>query len=208
MAEQVLTITDKALKKILGIRSQEPDGDDLALEVRIAGVNGAKFTYEMAMIGLKDLDPTDRCELHGELTVAIPQDSAGNLEGSVIDVSRDLLNPSLMLDNPNSPSPAIARSGPPPDLSGPVEQRVIQVLDRQINPSIAAHGGVAELVAIEGTTAYLRLGGGCQGCGMASVTLSQGIEIAIREAVPEITGVIDVTDHASGENPFYEAAKK
>ncbi len=208
MAEQVLTITDKALKKILGIRSQEPDGDDLALEVRIAGVNGAKFTYEMAMIGLKDLDPTDRRELHGELTVAIPQDSTGNLEGSVIDVSRDLLNPSLMLDNPNSPSPSIARSGPPPDLTGPVEQRVIQVLDQQINPSIAAHGGVAELVAIEGTTAYLRLGGGCQGCGMASVTLSQGIEIAIREAVPEITGVIDVTDHASGENPFYEAAKK
>ena len=66
----------------------------------------------------------------------------------------------------------------------------------------------AELAGIEGRTAYLRLGGGCQGCGMASVTLGQGIEIAITEAVPEIVDVVDVTDHASGTNPYFEAAKK
>jgi Fe/S biogenesis protein NfuA len=112
------------------------------------------------------------------------------------------------MDNPNGPSPRITAVGPAPELTGPVEQRVVQILDHQINPSIAAHGGVAELVAVEGGTAYLRLGGGCQGCGMASVTLSQGIETAIREAISEITAVIDVTDHASGQNPYYEAAKK
>ena len=66
----------------------------------------------------------------------------------------------------------------------------------------------AELVAVEDETAYLRLSGGCQGCGMSSVTLSQGIEVAIRESVPEITRVVDVTDHASGSNPYFEAAKK
>jgi Fe/S biogenesis protein NfuA len=82
------------------------------------------------------------------------------------------------------------------------------VLDRDVNPAIAAHGGHAELAGIEGRTAYLRLGGGCQGCGMASVTLGQGIEIAITEAVPEIVDVVDVTDHASGTNPYFEAAKK
>jgi Fe/S biogenesis protein NfuA len=70
------------------------------------------------------------------------------------------------------------------------------------------HGGSAELVAVEDTTAYVRLGGGCVGCGMATVTLSQGIEVAIKEAVPEILSVVDVTDHASGTNPYYEAAKK
>jgi Fe/S biogenesis protein NfuA len=85
---------------------------------------------------------------------------------------------------------------------------VVQVLERQINPSIAAHGGHAELVAVEDEVAYLRLSGGCQGCGMATVTLSQGIEVAIRDAVPEITRVVDVTDHASGDNPYFEAAKK
>ena len=204
----VLTITDKALAKILDIRSQEPDSEQLALEIRIAGVRDGQFNYELAMIGLHDIPPADLREAHDQLTVVIPADSLENLQGATIDMTRDLLNPGLTVNNPNAPSPQIATAGPPADLTGPVEQRVIQVLDQQINPSIAAHGGIAELVAVEGGTAYLRLGGGCQGCGMASVTLSQGIEHAIKDSIPEITAVIDVTDHASGQNPYYEAAKK
>jgi Fe/S biogenesis protein NfuA len=94
------------------------------------------------------------------------------------------------------------------DLSGPVAERVIAVLEEQVNPSIAMHGGHAELVAIEDEIAYLRLSGGCQGCGLAQVTLSQGIAVAIQDSVPEITQVVDVTDHATGDNPFYEPAKK
>ena len=89
-----------------------------------------------------------------------------------------------------------------------LESSVIQVLEEQINPAIAAHGGRADLVAVEEDTAYLRLSGGCAGCGLAAVTLSQGIEVAIRESVPEIVNIVDVTDHASGTNPYYEAAKK
>ena len=208
MAEPVLTITDKALAKILDVISGEPDGDDLALEVRIAGVSNGQFSYDLAMIGPQDISPADHREAHGALSVVIPVESVENVTGATLDVARDLLNPGLVLDNPNGPSPQIGGNGPPPELTGPVEQQIVQVLDQQINPSIAAHGGVAELVAVEGSTAYLRLGGGCQGCGMAAVTLSQGIEHAIREAIPEITGVIDVTDHASGQNPYYEAAKK
>jgi Fe/S biogenesis protein NfuA len=130
-------------------------------------------------------------------------------------VAGDPVEGGLVLDNPNSPSPAVGAAGAagaagraPADLSGDVAQRVLQVLDSQINPSIAAHGGRAELVAVEENTAYLRLSGGCQGCGMASVTLSQGIEVVIKEQIPEITRVVDVTDHASGENPYFESAKK
>ena len=113
---------------------------------------------------------------------------------------------------PVGPSSPAVGSRPPADLkadlSGGVAQRVMMVLDRQINPSIAVHGGHAELVAVEEDTAYLRLSGGCQGCGMATVTLGQGIEVAIKEHVPEITRVLDVTDHASGTSPYFEAAKK
>ena len=82
------------------------------------------------------------------------------------------------------------------------------MLEQQVNPAIAEHGGHAELVAVEDDAAYLRLGGGCQGCGMATATLSQGIEVAILEAVPEIARVVDVTDHAVGTNPYFEPAKK
>ena len=78
-----------------------------------------------------------------------------------------------------------------------VAERVARVLDEQVNPAIAAHGGRADLVAVEGTTALLRLAGGCHGCGLASVTLTQGIETAIRAAVPEISRVSDLTDHGN-----------
>jgi Fe/S biogenesis protein NfuA len=94
------------------------------------------------------------------------------------------------------------------ELSGDVATRVRQVLDGAINPSIATHGGHAELVAVEDDTAFLRLSGGCQGCGLATVTLSQGIQTAISDAIPEIRRVVDVTDHAAGTNPFFEPAKK
>ena len=84
----------------------------------------------------------------------------------------------------------------------------MKVLEEQINPAIASHGGRADLVAVEESIAYLRLSGGCQGCSMAAATLSQGIEVAILDMVPEISEVRDVTDHASGTNPYFESAKK
>jgi Fe/S biogenesis protein NfuA len=82
---------------------------------------------------------------------------------------------------------------------------VVAVLESQVNPSIASHGGRADLVAMDETekVAYLALSGGCQGCAMSRMTLSQGIETSLREAIPEITGVVDVTYHASGDSPYY-----
>ena len=99
-------------------------------------------------------------------------------------------------------------SAPQGDLSGPLVDRVNQVITEQVNPAIASHGGGAELVSVDGTIAYLRLFGGCQGCGLAQVTLKQGIEKIILESIDELTAVVDVTDHASGDNPYYESQKK
>lgn len=78
-----------------------------------------------------------------------------------------------------------------------------QLFEQQINPQIASHGGRVELADVEGTKVYVRLGGGCQGCASANVTLKHGIEQAIRQKLPEVTEIIDVTDHASGTNPYY-----
>jgi Fe/S biogenesis protein NfuA len=115
----------------------------------------------------------------------------------------------LVIVNPNTPPrPQAFAERPEVDLSSDLAQRVLAVLDAQVNPSIAMHGGHADLVAVDEGIVYVRLSGGCQGCGLASVTLSQGIEVALRDSVPEIVSVVDVTDHASGSNPFYEPAKK
>ena len=97
---------------------------------------------------------------------------------------------------------------PNPIWHDPVELRVQELFDSSINPSIASHGGYVDLIGIEGKTAYVQLGGGCQGCGMADVTLKQGIDVAVKETAPEIEQVVDVTDHASGTNPYYQPSKK
>ena len=96
---------------------------------------------------------------------------------------------------------------PKPGLKTPEAAAVQRLLDERINPGVAAHGGHIALVDVSGGTAYIRLEGGCQGCGMADVTLKQGIEFEIKQAVPTITSVLDTTDHAGGTNPYYEPGK-
>jgi Fe/S biogenesis protein NfuA len=202
----LVSLTEKAREKVEGFRAGIADADEQAMWIEVTGIQAGAFTYNLSLKPVSGAAPDDHVEQFGGLSVVVPARDADALRGATVDWSEDLMSGGLTVDNPNTPSPAMAP--PPADLGGPVAQRVMQVIEQQINPSIAMHGGSAELVAVEEPTAYVRLGGGCVGCGMATVTLSQGIEVAITEAIPEITSVIDVTDHASGTNPYYEAAKK
>ena len=81
------------------------------------------------------------------------------------------------------------------------------ICHQQINPAIASHGGFVSLLEVKDGTAYVAFGGGCVGCGMVSVTLKQGVETTLTDSVPEITAVVDSTDHASGTNPYYQPSK-
>jgi len=90
---------------------------------------------------------------------------------------------------------------------GDLKWAIRDLLEREINPAVASHGGYVELIDVRKNNVYLRLGGGCQGCGAADVTLKQGIEKAIRELAPLVGEILDTTDHAAGRNPFYAPAK-
>ncbi|MGP8150678.1 MAG: NifU family protein [Acidimicrobiales bacterium] len=207
----VLRLTAPALTEIIELRAGEAAPESLALCVEISGAHDDVYTYDMYFQAVSDAAPGDWIDHLDKLSLIVPGQSIDRIRGSVLDLSPDADGGGMVIRNPNRPPPARrspAMTGPPPDLSGDVAQRLLQVLEEQINPAIAAHGGRADLVAVEVDTAYLRLSGGCAGCGMAAVTLSQGIEVAIRESVPEIANIVDVTDHASGTNPYYEAAKK
>ena len=208
--EQLLAITDKARQKVLGFREGVPDAERQAMWVEVTGLKGGEWTYNISLKPIDGAGPDDSLQYADDLGIVVPAEDVEKLRGATVDWSDDLMSGGLLVVNPNKPDPASPAIGgrPPADLSGPVPQRVMQVLAEQINPAIAAHGGSAELVAVEEDVAYVRLGGGCVGCGMASVTLGQGIEVAILQAVPEVRQVVDVTDHASGTNPYYEAAKK
>jgi Fe/S biogenesis protein NfuA len=208
--EQLLAITEKARQKVLGFREGVPDAERQAMWVEVTGIKNGEWTYNISLKPVDSAGPDDSLEYADELGVVVPAADVERLRGATVDWSDDLMSGGLLVVNPNKPDPTSPAIGgrPPADLSGPVPQRVMQVLAEQINPAISAHGGSAELVAVEEDVAYVRLGGGCVGCGMASVTLGQGIEVAIVQAVPEVRQVVDVTDHASGTNPYYEAAKK
>ncbi len=92
-------------------------------------------------------------------------------------------------------------------MSAELKSKVQDLVDTSINPAIAAHGGYVELLDVKDNVVYLQMGGGCQGCGAADITLKAGIERLIKEEIPEITEVLDTTDHAAGANPYYAAGK-
>ena len=102
-------------------------------------------------------------------------------------------------------SEAVAASMLPPEE---VRRRVQQVLDTIINPAVASHGGYVTLLDVNNNAVFLEFGGGCQGCGMVSVTLKYGVERTIRDEVPEVGEILDTTDHASGRNPYYAPSSK
>ncbi len=144
-----------------------------------------------------------------ELPIVVPASSVDRLRGARLEWS-DEGEGGLVLVNPNTPTAAERAPGVPPEVleagvDGPLARKVVDVLDDMVNPSIAAHGGRADLVAMDevGRVAYLELSGGCQGCAMSRMTLTQGIETALRQEVPELTAVVDVTDHTGGANPYY-----
>ncbi len=205
---QIVTVTDRARTRALAVRAEEPDGSQLVLFLEVTEPNGYEYGYDLYFDDEGAIREGDVVQEEGELKVVIPADSAPKLQGATLDLSQNLLNPGWVVDNPNSPSPAVGAGIRPEDLTGTVEERIAQVLDQVVNPAIAMHGGKANFVAFEEGTVFVQLSGGCQGCGLASVTLSQGIEVSLKDAVPEVERVVDVTDHQQGANPYYQAAKK
>ena len=200
-------IDNKAVDKILELREQEPGDKEYALFLQIDGMQGNQYTYDLSFLDIEEVRNDDELLKFGELTVIIAAKDKDKFQDASLNLSEDMN--SLEMDNPNTPSPnIIGSSAPLPELKGELADKVKTILEQQINPAIAAHGGVATLVNVEGNDVYLQLGGGCQGCGMAQVTLSQGIEASLKEAIPEIGNVIDATDHASGDNPYFAGSKK
>lgn len=198
---EIITVAEAALKKVLELRADEDAADELALRIEVTGVQGVDFSYDLAFEVLAEADSDDvPTHVGGGLTVLIPGRDVTKLEGATLDLPSNTNQPGLVLRNPNRPELGPNASL---DLSGTLEEQVQEVLVKRINPSIAAHGGFAELVRVEGSTVVVKLGGGCQGCGMANATVTAGIEKTLTELLDGVENVVDITDHASGENPYF-----
>ena len=206
--EKVITVTSNAARFVAEVAAGEDDASEIALWIEVSGVSGNTFTYDVYFQSNFDAEIADYVSSEDGITVVVPKASIDNLIGSTLDLPEE--DGGLVITNPNTPS----SSGTAPagledaTLDSDIARTIITLLQDEINPAIASHGGRADLVGVADDKAFVRLSGGCQGCGLAAVTLSQGIEVAIKEAVPTIAKVIDVTDHLSGSNPYYQASKK
>lgn len=193
MIEITQTAKDRFIE-VIKTEGRESHG----LRVSVSGGGTPQPEFALNFVGPDEVKEADIVVDAGPFKVYVAADSAKFLEGASIDFIDNLNESGFKVDAPNA---GTARP------EGPLAEAVQKSLDEKVNPSVQSHGGYVELVAIEDDTAYLRFGGGCQGCGMINVTLKQGVEKVLFEDVPEIKKVMDITDHASGSNPYYQPAK-
>jgi Fe/S biogenesis protein NfuA len=190
----MLNITEPAKNKIAALLgTQGRQGS--ALRVAIIGRGPGGFVYDLRFVENARKAPDDVLMDAGAFQVFIDPASAPKLNGATLEFVEGIHESGFRIDNPN------------PLWDDPKAKAVQEVIDTKINPSIAMHGGFVTLLDVKDDIAYVQLGGGCHGCGMANATLKQGIEVIIREAIPEIREVIDTTDHAGGTNPYYQPSK-
>jgi Fe/S biogenesis protein NfuA len=199
--DQVVAITDQALAKILEIRAGEDAPDSLALRIEVTGVQGVEYAYDLAFEPVTEAEADDTVYDAGGLSVMIPANSVEPLTGATLDLPTNPAQGGLVIRNPNRPN-ALGGTGEL-ELTGTIAEKVVTLLEQRINPALGAHGGYATLVGVDGAVVYVSMGGGCQGCAMSQATLTAGIRASILEAIPEVTDVVDATNHAAGENPFY-----
>ena len=193
----MITLTDRALE-VVRKYMDESDGEFTALRIGISGGTPLSPDFELTLVGQDEIRESEREVDVGDLTIVVEEGSATRFEGATVDFVQRV--------NESGFEVSLAETAPvaAPAADGPLAERVKTVLDTEINPAIASHGGTITLVSVEDTEIYLEMGGGCQGCAMSRMTLRQGVERMVRQAVPEVTVIHDVTDHASGENPFFE----
>ena len=185
--ESFFTISPEALKKIQAQHEDASNGWLLAVEPK----SPTKGVYTLRPLKDDDTEQMQRFQKEG-IIFWMDFSLLPFLEGTEIQLDEDtgeieVVNEGLGIGK----------------LRGNFEDRVRQVLDEQVNPMVASHGGVVSLSRIENGEVFLRFGGGCQGCGMVDVTLKQGVEVMMKESVPDIVAIHDATDHDSGSNPYY-----
>jgi Fe/S biogenesis protein NfuA len=199
----IITITDAALAKVLELRDEEADAEQLGLRLAIASRPGEDFRYDLSFDEYLKADFGDEVRTHTgsdgrAIKVIIPGADAERLQDATLDYGDAQ---GLVIRNPNRPAP--------PDVEGLVHDddlsaEIEAMVASEVNPALAAHGGFVTYVGHDGQgTVYMTMGGGCHGCSMSKMTMLDGVQTMLSEAIPAVQRVRDLTDHSTGENPFY-----
>lgn len=193
----MINITESAQEYLSELlRKQDCEGIAVRVFILDAGTPKAETCISFCRPG--ENQESDELRAYSEFNAYLEQRSIPYLKDAVVDYAKDAMGGQLTIKAPNSRLPQIQDDSP-------IEDRVNYVLYNEINPSLAAHGGVVTLEEIfEGTVAVLKFGGGCQGCGMVDLTLKEGVEKTLLEQIPQLTEVRDITDHTKRDNAYFK----
>ena len=197
-SEPIISVTPEALEHLQELRSDETDGDQLGLRLAIASESGQDFRYDLSFEEFLKAAFDDEVRTHEGLKVIIPGKDVQQLTGGTLDYTS---TQGLVIRNPNKPAlPSVEGLVNDDKLSAEVEALV----STEVNPALAAHGGFVTYMGHDGEgTAYMTMGGGCHGCSMSKMTMLDGVQTMLVDAIDELERVKDLTDHTTGENPFY-----
>jgi Fe/S biogenesis protein NfuA len=191
----VVTFTDAAKAHVVAFLEEEKQ--PLAVRIEVLDSSPLAPKYDLSLIEESEKEADDRIYDLGDFEVVVPTTSDSLLEGATVEWVESLQGSGFKVENPNLVPIGEGMA------DGPLADRVKHVIEMQVNPAIANHGGRVRLIEVRDDVVYLEMMGGCQGCGMAAVTLAQGIRRILMETVPEIRDIVDVTNHEAGTNPYY-----
>ncbi|MBT4836619.1 MAG: Fe-S biogenesis protein NfuA [Methylococcales bacterium] len=193
----MITMTDTA-KTYLSDMLTAQDIDDIALRIFVKDPGKQTAQVEFAFCGPEGENKTDVNVSFNEFEVFLDRTALPYLKDIEVEYVKDKMGGKIQVIAPHINAPIL-------DENSSIEDRIRHILNSEVNPGLASHGGAIDLVQVEnGDTAVMKFGGGCQGCGMANVTMKQGVEKSILEKIPEIKRVVDVTDHSQGTNAYYK----
>jgi Fe/S biogenesis protein NfuA len=201
----MIELTDRARVKIQSLVDAEVVRDP-ALRIAVAAGDGPRSPlerqYAISLVEREDKEKTEIAINLDGIRVLLNLDTSNLLSGATIDWAEEDGGFRVETPRPHRAAPPPV-SGDGPGLDSPLAERVQQVLDELINPRIAMHGGAVELVDVADDVIYVRMTGGCQGCSASAATLRIGVERMVKEEIPEIQDIVDLTDHEAGVNPYY-----
>ena len=197
-SEPIVTVTPEALEHLTELRDEEADGEQLGLRLGLASAPGEDFKYDLSFEEFLKAAFEDEVRTHEGLKIIIPGNDVELMTGATLDYT---VTQGLVIRNPNKPeAPNIEGLTSDDELSAEIEALV----SGEVNPALAAHGGFVTYVGHDSEgTAFLTMGGGCHGCSMSKMTMLDGVQTMLVDALPAIERVKDLTDHATGSNPFY-----
>jgi Fe/S biogenesis protein NfuA len=196
--EQIISITAAAHEQIVEMRDAEPETDRLGLRLEIVSSPGEPFRYDLSFEITTKAAFTDEVRTHDGLKVIVPAKDVELVRGATLDFTPAQ---GLVIRNPNKPAPLVVEGLVSDDeLSAEIES----LISNEVNPALASHGGFVTYVGHDNEgTAFLTMGGGCHGCSMSRMTMLDGVQTMIVEQIEGIRSVKDLTDHTTGENPYY-----